>query len=190
MDRRGETISLLMMLPVAVAIAAISWFLLHPPLALVSCALGLAMLGIVVADSRWFIVPDVLSLPSIFAGLLVSGRLLDPSVSTLASSDHVVGMVAGGLSFWLIREAYFRLRRQEGLGLGDVKLAAAAGAWVGWQGLANVVLLAGGLALTAVLAAAVLSNRRVLATDKLPFGCFLAPSIWIVWLLGVYARGS
>lgn len=174
----------------AMAVVVVSFSLLPLVAAVFSCLLGLAMLGIVVADSRWFIVPDVLSLPAIVVGLLASGSLLNPASDTFASSHHVIGMVAGGLGFWLVRVAYAWLRQQEGLGLGDVKLAAAAGAWVGWQELANVVLLASSLALAAITLVSLVRGKSVSATDKLPFGCFLAPSIWLVWLLGVHSRMS
>jgi leader peptidase (prepilin peptidase)/N-methyltransferase len=172
------------------AVVMVSFSVLPLGAAIASCLLGLAMLGIVLADSRWFIVPDALSLPAIVAGLLASGRLLDPASDALTSGHHVIGMIAGGLGFWLIRVAYAWLRGQEGLGLGDVKLAAAAGAWVGWQELANVVLLASSLALAAITLVSLARGRPVSATDKLPFGCFLAPSVWLVWLLGVYSRTS
>lgn len=174
----------------AMAVVVVSFSLLPLVAAVASCLLGLAMLGIVVADSRSFIVPDLLSLPAIVGGLLASGRLLDPASSTLVSSDHVIGMVAGGLGFWLVRVAYAWLRGQEGLGLGDVKLAAAAGAWVGWQELANVVLLASSLALAVITLVSLVRGKPVSATDKLPFGCFLAPSIWLVWFFGVYSRAA
>ena len=185
MNRTPPLTLLLVTLVSAMTVVVVSFSVLSLGIAVVSCALGLVMLAIALADSRWFIVPDVLSLPAIPAGLLASGRLLDPSSIVLASSHHVIGMIAGGFAFWLIRVAYARVRQQEGLGLGDVKLAAAAGAWVGWQELANVVLLASSLALAAITLASLVRRRQVSSTDKLPFGCFLAPSIWLVWLLGV-----
>lgn len=185
MNQSPQLTLTLLALVSAAAVVAISFSVLSFGFAVVSCLLGLAMLAIALADSRWFIVPDVLSLPAILIGLLASGRLLDPSSSALVSSHHVIGMVAGGVAFWLIRVAYARIRQQEGLGLGDVKLAAAAGAWVGWQDLANVVLLASSLALAAITLASLVRGRQVSSTDKLPFGCFLAPSIWLVWILSV-----
>lgn len=157
-------------------------------LALVSCALGWAMLAIAVVDARQFIIPDVLSLPAIPAGLLASGRLLDPSAGELVRIDHVIGMAAGGASLWLLRALYYRVRGQEGLGLGDVKLAAAGGAWIGWQHLSDVILLAAVLALSLTIAAAVVRGRQLSAAARIPFGCFLAPSIWLVWAVLVLGR--
>lgn len=188
MDRSADVTILLSAFVSAATLVVVSFLTLPAVVAAISSILGLAMLGIVLADNRWFIVPDALSLPAIILGLLASGRLVDPVISSLTNSDHIIGMVAGGFGFWLIRTAYAWWRRQEGLGLGDVKLAAAAGAWVGWQDLANVVLLAGSLALAAIAIASLVAGRRISASDKLPFGCFLAPSIWLVWFVGVYSR--
>lgn len=172
----------------AAAVAGVSFGALPAKLAVVSCLLGWAMLAIAVVDARSFIIPDVLSLPAIPAGLLASGWLLDPSSAGLASLDHVIGMAAGGVGLWLVREAYFRVRGREGLGLGDVKLAAAAGAWVGWQSLANVILLAAAIALGVIVAVSYWRGRQLSGAARIPFGCFLAPSIWLAWLLEIWGR--
>jgi len=75
------------------------------------------------------------------------------------------------------------LRGREGLGQGDAKLLAAAGAWLGAYALPQVILVA---ALAALLAAAALrlSGREIRALSALPFGPFLAVAIWALWLFG------
>jgi leader peptidase (prepilin peptidase) / N-methyltransferase len=174
--------------PAALAIVPFSFAVFPLKLALVSCLLGWTMLAIAVVDARRFIIPDVLSLPAIPAGLLASGRLLEPSVAEIVRIDHVLGMLAGGLGLWLVRAAYFRMRQREGLGLGDVKLAAVAGAWIGWQSLSDVILLAAALALSLVIALSLVRGKELSAAARVPFGCFLAPSIWLVWALGALGR--
>jgi leader peptidase (prepilin peptidase)/N-methyltransferase len=76
-----------------------------------------------------------------------------------------------------------RLRGREGLGQGDAKLLAAAGAWLGAVALPQVILVA---ALSALLVAAALrlSGRTMHAHSALPFGPFLALAIWALWLFG------
>ena len=95
------------------AVAAFSFAALPLKVAVVSCLLGWTMLAIAVVDARRFIIPDVLSLPAIPAGVLASGRLMDGSAADLVRVDHVIGMLAGGLGVWLVRAAYFRVRRRE-----------------------------------------------------------------------------
>jgi leader peptidase (prepilin peptidase)/N-methyltransferase len=175
--------------PLGVAISVFSFWAFAPKVAIASCLLAWAMLAVAAIDARYLIVPDVLSLPAIPAGLLASGNLLDPSSGGLVDIDHVVGAVAGGVSLWLVRAAYYSLRRREGLGLGDAKLAAAAGAWTGWQGLSPVLLLAAALALSFIMVLTVLRRAPLPATTKVPFGAFLAPSVWVVWALDAYVRG-
>jgi len=174
--------------PAVLAVAAFSFTVFPLKLALVSCLLGWTMLAIAVVDARRFIIPDMLSLPAIPAGLLASGRLLEPSAAEIVRIDHVIGMLAGGLGLWLVRAAYFRVRQREGLGLGDVKLAAVAGAWIGWQSLSDVILLAAALALSLVIALGLVRGKELSAAARVPFGCFLAPSIWLVWALGALGR--
>lgn len=144
----------------------------------ISCGLGWILLTLATIDSRDLLLPDVLTLPLIPAGLAVSAW-----TSALPLADHAVGAVAGFLFPACLRFLYFRLRRREGLGLGDVKLLAAAGAWVGWQGLVGVVLIGSTAALVGTLALAV--HQRQLERQRLiPFGPFLCLGLWIVWLYG------
>ena len=172
----------------ALAVLLFSFAVFPLRIALVSCLLGWTMLAIAVVDARRFIIPDVLSLPAIPVGLLASGRLLEPAAAEIVRIDHVIGMLAGGLGLWLVRAVYFRVRGREGLGLGDVKLAAAAGAWIGWQSLSDVILLAAGMALSLVIALSLLRGNELSAAARIPFGCFLAPSIWLVWALAALGR--
>jgi leader peptidase (prepilin peptidase)/N-methyltransferase len=84
--------------------------------------------------------------------------------------------------FFAFRAGYRTLRGVEGMGLGDVKLAAVAGVWLDWAFLPIVVEIA---ALSA-LAAALYARLRGDGFDpkgRLPFGAFFAPAIWICWLL-------
>lgn len=152
------------------------------PLAFAGAVLAAAMLAIAMVDRRSFLVPDWLSLPAVPLGILAAGSLIDPLADAIAPAGHLIGAAAGALSFYLLALAYRRLRGHEGLGLGDVKLAAAAGAWVGIESLSHVLLVACAGALVALaLKMAKQGSRDVAGTTALPFGAFLAPSIWIVW---------
>jgi leader peptidase (prepilin peptidase)/N-methyltransferase len=172
-----------------IGVGALSFYVFSPAAALVSCALGWTMLAIAAIDARRFAIPDALSLPAIPAGLLASGSLLDPASSQLVSLDHVIGACLGGAVFWLVREAYFRFRGREGLGLGDVKLASAGGAWIGWEHLVSVVLIAATVALGLAAALAILRRESLSGAERIPFGTFLAPSIWVVWWVRASAQG-
>ena len=86
------------------------------------------------------------------------------------------------LFFLGFRAAYRALRGLEGMGFGDVKLAAVAGVWIDWAFLPLVVEIA---ALSG-LAAALFAHLRGDGFDlkgRLPFGAFFAPAIWICWLI-------
>jgi leader peptidase (prepilin peptidase) / N-methyltransferase len=151
-----------------------------PALALATVPLATCLALITVIDQRFFRIPDVLSLPLIPLGL-AAGLLFDPP----EVAGHLAGALAGGLASGLLRFAYRRLRGIEGLGLGDVKLMAAAGAWTGISGLAPLVLLASGGALITILTSRVLLGRpddRTGWQTRIPFGAYLGPSTLLVWL--------
>jgi leader peptidase (prepilin peptidase) / N-methyltransferase len=139
------------------------------------------MLAIAVVDRRRMIIPDELNALAFVAGLIAAAAGAE-AVSTVAILQ---ALVRAGLMFVLFlafRAGYRALRGAEGMGLGDVKLAAVAGVWLDWAFLPVVVEIA---ALSA-LAAALYARLRGEGFDpkaKLPFGSFFAPAIWICWLL-------
>jgi leader peptidase (prepilin peptidase) / N-methyltransferase len=145
-------------------------------------ALALLMLAIAVSDARRFLVPNVLTAPAFLLGLLFN---------VLFSADPIVAAVtlcllralAAALPFLALMLLYQWLRGRPGLGMGDVKLAAVAGAWLDWVTIAWVIEAA---ALAALIAYAVwryLLHRPVGATTRLPFGLFFAPAIWLGWVI-------
>ena len=138
---------------------------------------------VVFIDLRHLIIPDIFSLPAIPLGLatnwFVSGDMqrMEHLMHGLLAATGAAGVLYG------IRFIYMRLRGIEGVGLGDVKLAAAAGAWVGVEGLAMTSLVA---TTAALLVTAARSARVAGGLDlrtAVPFGSFLAPAIIVVWLL-------
>jgi leader peptidase (prepilin peptidase)/N-methyltransferase len=82
----------------------------------------------------------------------------------------------------LLMQLYRRWRGRDGLGLGDIKLAAVGGAWLDFTAMAVVIELAALSAISAYAANAALRRKPLRATAFLPFGLFLAPAIWIGWL--------
>lgn len=144
-----------------------------------TCALGWALLVLGMVDALALRLPDVFTLPLIAGGVAVS--LLLPENDVLG---HTIGALAGLAIFYAIAEGYRLLRGREGLGLGDVKLAGVAGAWLGWQALSFVVLVACALGLVWVGVAAVRRGREGLE-ERIPFGIALALAIWIIWLYGL-----
>lgn len=177
---RGDAPNLIFLAGGAV-IAAVSLALLDGPFALASLVLGCAMLAIALVDGQKLIIPDVVSLPAIPAGLIATGLLADHADRGSLVLAHVGAAVLGALTFYAIRVLYQAWRKQEGLGLGDVKLAAVAGAWTGVDGLARVLLLACVAAFVYVAIAHRKDVRSLQRSTAVPFGVFLAPSIWLVW---------
>lgn len=145
-----------------------------------TCALGWTLLALALVDWRDSILPDALTLPLLVLGLGMT-YLSDPS----RLPDSAIGAAAGFLFFVAIGWLYRRLRGREGMGLGDAKLLAAAGAWVAWDGLPSVVLVATALGLAAALVMA-LRGRRITGDLSLAFGPALCAGLWIVWLYGPF----
>jgi leader peptidase (prepilin peptidase)/N-methyltransferase len=144
----------------------------------ISLALGWALLVLAAVDAIAFRLPDIVTLPLIVVGLVVAWWL--PGHDLVG---HVIGVLIALLLFYAVAVVYQRVRHQEGLGLGDVKLAGAAGAWLGWQALPYVVLLACALGLVWV-GVAIMRRGREAVQERIPFGIALCFAIWVIWLYG------
>jgi leader peptidase (prepilin peptidase)/N-methyltransferase len=162
----------------AVLIAIWASAILSGPLLWASCVLGWMLLTLAVMDWQHRILADVLTLPLLVAGL-AAAAFYAPS----ALGHHAVGAATGFAGFRLLGGLYHGLRGREGLGLGDAKFLAGAGAWVSWTGLPSVILLASVSALS-VVALMGLVGRPVGRWQQIPFGPFLCLATWIVWLHG------
>jgi leader peptidase (prepilin peptidase) / N-methyltransferase len=148
-------------------------------------ALAVTTTTIAAIDRQRFVIPDKLVLVGLTLGFLsvATGEMKQLPAPLIYSAMR--GLVMASL-FFALRWAYRRLRGREGIGLGDVKLAGVAGIWLNWMALAVAVDAAALSALAVVLFQA-FSGRRVSATTVIPFGLFLAPAIWVAWLLEMLA---
>jgi leader peptidase (prepilin peptidase)/N-methyltransferase len=159
----------------ALAIAAAAWAVDGDgPLLWVDAALGWALLTAAWIDARSLILPDRITLPLILAGLAVTWWL-DPDGLT----DHAAAAALGYCGFTLLNTAYRAMRGQDGLGQGDAKLLAAAGAWLG-AGLLGDEVLAAGLIGLAMAGVARLCGRGM--AGKMPFGPALALACFVLRL--------
>lgn len=145
-------------------------------------ALGLLMLAIAAADARFFIIPDKLTIAAFGLGLTNAANEGLASIPESVAVAALRGLVLA-LAFFVLREIYFRLRHSHGIGLGDVKLAAVAGAWLDWPLIPVAIEIAAVIALMAYIANQLILRRPLCAAAKLPFGLFFAPAIWACWLL-------
>ena len=94
----------------------------------------------------------------------------------------VLGAIVGGGSLWLVRELYLRLRRVEGMGLGDVKMMLMVGVFLGWQ-LTLLTIFIGSL-LGSLIGMLIIGLRGGNMKTQIPFGVFLGPAGIIALLVG------
>jgi leader peptidase (prepilin peptidase)/N-methyltransferase len=169
-----------------VAAAAVTISILSAPgmIGLLAASLALVMLAIAIIDWHRFIIPDWLNATG-FCLAIVHAVAQEPTamVSAVASAAIRGGVLA--LIFLALRYGYARLRGRQGLGLGDVKLALVAGAWLDWQMIPIALELAVFAALSAYGLRQLASGQSISATSRMPFGLFFAPAIWISWVLQV-----
>lgn len=169
-------------LPLIVAgtavIACLSWLFLPWPAALASTGLGALMIAGADTDARLFLLPDFVTLGGLVGALAAAALAPDEPLAAVAEAGLRAICVAG--IFELLRRTYQRLRGREGLGFGDVKLAAAIGGWLPFELIPACIILAAGAALARV-GIAHLRGPPIDADMKLPFGTFLCPALWLTF---------
>jgi leader peptidase (prepilin peptidase) / N-methyltransferase len=144
----------------------------------VSILLAATLAACSAIDVYFYRLPDALTLPLAAAGILVSAATgLSPPWWSAVSAGVGFLLLAG------VAYGYRYVRGRTGLGLGDAKLLAASGAWLGAGALPTVLLWATGSALVCVLVAS-RRNPALTGASRLPFGPFLAFGTWLVWLYG------
>ena len=154
------------------------------PVALVAGAIGVLVVWIVWQDLSTFTISDaaLLAVAALAFAFRWSSAAADGEARwhALAAIALDIGLCGGMLL--LFREAYYRLKGVDGLGLGDVKLAAVGALLVGGVGF-SWALFAASLAGMMAIAAARLLRPGHPRADRLAFGALLAPALWAVWLI-------
>jgi leader peptidase (prepilin peptidase)/N-methyltransferase len=126
-------------------------------------------------DFRTQLLPDSLTLPLLWLGLLIS--LAPVFVDT---REAVIGAAIGYLALWSVYWLFKLATGKDGMGFGDFKLFAAAGAWMGYAALLPVIIIAA--VSGAVIGTILLRTRGQDRSVPFAFGPFLAIAMWI-WLV-------
>jgi len=146
---------------------ALGWWHYGPGALLASrLVFGCALLVLFAIDLEHHLLPNAITLPGIAVGLVFS-LFTEPGWQA-----SLIGALAGGGVLFAAADAYYRIRHEEGLGMGDVKMLAMVGAFLGWK-LALVTLMMASLA-GSVVGVALIASRRGTMKYALPFGTFLA----------------
>lgn len=154
-------------------VGALALFVLPGPAGFAGALLGWMLVALIALDVAHFWLPDRLTLP-----LLGLGLLLGPSPW---QERFLAAAIAGGVLL-AVAMLYRAVRGRDGLGMGDVKLAAALAAWLSLASLAPLLLLSAMLGL-ALVVIGYLKGRRMTETTRMPFGACLAAAAFPMWLL-------
>jgi leader peptidase (prepilin peptidase)/N-methyltransferase len=146
----------------------LAWLLPWDTTLLAALLLCWMLLALTLIDMEHQLLPDALTLSLLWLGLVLQALAWLPG----SLNDAVLGAAIGYLALWLLATGYRYWRGIDALGLGDAKLLAALGAWLGWQMLPTVLLIAAGGGIVTVILRALLFKRPL--HQPLPFGPMLA----------------
>jgi leader peptidase (prepilin peptidase) / N-methyltransferase len=131
------------------------------------CTFSAILVALAAIDWDTTLLPDDLNQPLLWIGLVASAL----GLTGISLPTSLAGAVIGFLFFWSLYWLFRGLTGKEGLGRGDFKLLAALGAWLGWQALPGILIIAGA---TGLVAGLVMRQRGTLRDGvHIPFGPFL-----------------
>lgn len=136
---------------------------------------GLVILGFI--DFNYQFLPDLITYILLWLGLAVSTQRF-----FTYPFQAIYGAMIGYLFLWLIAKGYLLLRKKEGMGLGDCKLLAMIGAWVGATSLLDVLLFSTALAL--IISTVLLLFKKIEHHKPIPFGPYIAIAGWYTVVYG------
>lgn len=136
-----------------------------------------SLIALTMIDFDHMLLPDQIVLPMLWLGLLVNA--FDGFVPL---EDAVIGTAAGYLSLFSVFWIFKLLTGKEGMGYGDFKLVALFGAWIGWQLLPLLILMAS--AVGALIGISLMLFKGLKREQAIPFGPYIAIAGWICFLWG------
>lgn len=164
--------------------AAVAWKLGFGWPALAALVLTWYLIALTFIDVDHQLLPDSLTLPLLWLGLFVSlwGPSAGGDVIPVDLRSSVIGALSGYLSLWIVYQLFKLLTGKEGMGYGDFKLFAALGAWLGWQMLLPIILVAA--VVGSIVGVVVIARKKLGHETPISFGPFLAAAGWIMLLFG------
>jgi leader peptidase (prepilin peptidase) / N-methyltransferase len=161
------------------ATALLSLIFLPWPIGVASTILGTLMIVGADVDARVFLLPNAVTYGATVCGVVLA-PVIDSADPWMSSGAACLRAAGTALLLALLRKAYSSLRGEEGLGFGDVKLAAAVGAWLPVEAISYCFTLATTAALLSLL---VRRRQDGLCRLRLPFGAFLCPALWLSFFI-------
>ncbi len=122
-------------------------------------------------DLKHFIIPNELTFPLMVIGFVKS---FDPNLNQTIFPNYInslIGGISGYLIIWLIIFFYKKVRKKEGMGLGDAKLLAAIGFWFGWASIPFVLFFSSIIALISTLPSLIKETKNL--SSQIPFGPYI-----------------
>jgi leader peptidase (prepilin peptidase)/N-methyltransferase len=164
--------------------AAVAWKFGFGAATLAALVLTWFLIALAFIDIDHQLLPDNLTLPLLWLGLLVSvwSEAMPGAALSVDLRSSVIGAIAGYGFLWSVYHLFRLATGKEGMGYGDFKLLAALGAWLGWQMLLPIVLVAASVG--AVVGVILLSIQGRDRATPVAFGPFLAASGWLMLLFG------
>ena len=120
-------------------------------------------------DLKFYLILDKITIPISIIGLLLTFFNFNPFDVSIYES--VIGGVIGYLVIFVIRYLFFKIRKIEGMGLGDAKLFLMVGIWLGIKSI--YLILASSALVGALVGILIIYVYKKDRNFQIPYGCFI-----------------
>ena len=141
--------------------------------------LSTSLVILFMTDFKEYIIPNSITYPLAAIGLFLSLLELNP-LGTFRL-DSLMGGALSGLLFFIISKTYFYLKKRDGLGLGDVKMIAMLGFWLGVEAILMIIIVSSVLGI--IVGLSLIAVKKIEAQEYLPYGCFISIAALIIIFL-------
>ena len=155
----------------AISFVSIYYFFGLTLVALLLLILSIFFIIIFFIDLKHFIIPNELTFPLMIIGFIKS---FDPNLNQTIFPNYINSLIGGLFGYsiiWLIIFFYKKVRKKEGMGLGDAKLMAVIGFWFGWVSIPFVIFISSAVALILVIPSILNKSRKM--SSEIPFGPYI-----------------
>ena len=141
-----------------------------------------ALIVIILTDYQHYIIPNEISYSYIIIGIIIS--FLNLSIFEISIIQSLIGGSVSGLILFITSKLFLLIRKKEGMGMGDIKLIAMIGFWMGLSNTIIVIIISA--LLGSLVGIFLILSKKMNKTQYLPYGSFIGITVILVWFLNIF----
>lgn len=144
----------------------------------------LFIMGLVIlffTDLEHYIIPNEITYSFSILAIIISAVNINPFYISLSNS--LMGGIISGLLLYMTSKIYFLIRKREGMGMGDVKMIAMIGFWMGLP--TTIMIIIASSILGSIVGIVLILFKKIKSNQLIPYGSFLSLTSILIWIYNI-----